>query len=161
MLQHRGSGTLVDALDLAADQVDRETADRIVHRVRGETGSFTFILQFHSGAFERLPVGFGGFILSALEEVAAGNTVALVTEAQEVSTSVAAEFLGVSRPHVVKLIDTGALPARMAGTHRRVRMIDIAAYKRLVERRRGFLNDLASESQEAGLYDDPPTRFAR
>ena len=49
----------------------------------------------------------------------------------------------------------------MAGTHRRVRMTDLAAYKRLVDRRHRFLDELASGAQEAGLYDDPPTRFSR
>lgn len=74
------------------------------------------------------------------------------SEAEEVSTSVAAAILGVSRPHVVKLMDSGILPCRMAGTHRSIRLTDLLAYKRSVERRHAFLDDLAAEAQEQGLY---------
>lgn len=159
--QANGPGTLVAALDPGAEQVDREAAGRIAQRLRRPSEHAELLVRLHSGAVERLPSGFAEFIASVLEEVAAGHTVALVVEAEEVSTSVAAELLGVSRPHVVKLIDTGTLPARMAGTHRRVRMTDLVAYKRLVDRRHAFLDEIAGEAQQARLYDEPPTRFTR
>jgi excisionase family DNA binding protein len=114
-----------------------------------------------SGEMEKMPHGVARLMASMLEEMAEGHTVALVSEAEEVSTSVAAAFLGVSRPHVVKLIETGLLPRRMAGSHRRVRLADLVAYKRNLDGRRAFLDDIAGEAQEAGLYDDPPANFAR
>lgn len=154
-------GTLVDALDPAAEQVDREAAGRIAQQLRRTSGETELLIRTSSGDVELLPNGFSKLVASMLEEVAQGHTVALVSEAEEVSTSAAAEFLGVSRPHVVKLIDSGILPGRMAGTHRRVRMTDLVAYKRTVDRRHAFLDELAAESQEMGLYDDPPTKFLR
>jgi excisionase family DNA binding protein len=159
--QSFGPGTLVDTLDPAAGRVDREAAARIAQRLRQSAPDAELVVRLRTGEVDQLPSGFAEFIASVLEEVAQGHTVALVIEAEEVSTSAAAEFLGVSRPHVVKLIDTGALPARMAGTHRRVRMTDLAAYKRTVDRRRAFLDELAAEAQEAGLYDDPSIPFTR
>lgn len=154
-------GTLVDALDPAAEQVDREAAGRIAQQLRRTPGETELLIRTSSGDVELLPNGFSKLVASMLEEVARGHTVALVSEAEEVSTSAAAELLGVSRPHVVKLIDSGILPGRMAGTHRRVRMTDLVAYKRTVDRRHAFLDELAAESQEMGLYDDPPTKFLR
>lgn len=159
--QSFGAGTLVDVLDPAAEPVDREAARRVAQWLREMNDRAELLVRTRSGQLEPLPRGFAALVASMLEEAAEGHTVALVSEAEEVSTSTAAEFLGVSRPHVVKLIDSGILPGRMAGTHRRVRMTDLVAYKRTVERRHAFLDELAAESQEMGLYDAPPTRFVR
>ena len=158
--QPASPGTLVDALNPDDAEVDRDAARRVARRLR-ETDGAELMVRTGSGELEHLPHGVARVMASMLEEVAEGHTVALVSEAEEVSTSVAAAFLGVSRPHVVKLIETGLLPRRMAGSHRRVRLADLAAYKRSVERRRAFLDELASEAQDLGLYDDPPTRFTR
>lgn len=158
--QPASPGTLVDALDPDAADVDRDAARRVARRLR-ETDGAELMVRTGSGELEHLPHGVARLTASMLEEVAEGHTVALVSEAEEVSTSVAAAFLGVSRPHVVKLIEAGLLPRRMAGSHRRVRVADLAVYKRSVERRRAFLDEIAAEAQEQGLYEDPPVRFAR
>lgn len=158
MATHPASpGTLVDALDPDAAEVDRDAARRAARHIREWDGA-ELIVRSSSGQMEHLPAEFASLMASALEEAAEGHTVALVSEAEEVSTSVAAAFLGVSRPHVVKLIETGLLPRRMAGSHRRVRLTDLIAYKRRVDQRHAFLDDLAAESQEMGLYEDPPAQ---
>lgn len=155
--QSGGSGTLVDALDPDAAEIDRDAARRAARHIRAAEGA-ELIVRSSSGEVEHLPAEFASLMASALEEAAEGHTVALVSEAEEVSTSVAAAFLGVSRPHVVKLIESGLLPRRMAGSHRRVRLTDLVAYKRRVDQRHAFLDDLAAESQEMGLYENPLTQ---
>lgn len=147
MVTHPTSpGTLVDALDPDASEVDRDVARRAARHIRESEGA-ELIVRSSSGEVEHLPAGFANLMASALEEAAEGHTVALVSEAEEVSTSVAAAFLGVSRPHVVKLIETGLLPRRMAGSHRRVRLTDLVAYKRRVDQRHAFLDELAAEAR--------------
>lgn len=159
--QNTAPGTLVDVLDPEAENVDRDAARSAARQLRHVGEAAELIVRTASGDSEPLPRAVADMVASLLEEVAQGNTVAVVSETAEVGTSAAAVFLGVSRPHVVKLIDAGLLPRRMAGSHRRVRMTDLVAYKRLVGRRRAFLDELADESQQHVLYDDPPTRFAR
>lgn len=159
--QHPGAGTLIDVLDPAAEPVDREAARRVAQRLREMNGRAELLLRTPSGQLEPLPRGFAALVASMLEEAAEGHTVALLSEAEEVTTSAAAALLGVSRPHVVKLIDSGRLPCRMAGSHRRVRMTDLAAYRQTVQRRHAALDELVEESQRLGLYDGPPARFVR
>jgi len=47
----------------------------------------------------------------------------------EYTTEEAAEFLGVSRSYVIKLIKAGEIPARMVGRYRRILVTDLVAYR--------------------------------
>jgi excisionase family DNA binding protein len=90
-------------------------------------------------------------LLRALGQNAAVNVETLPAE---LTTGQAADLLGVSRPTVVSLIDTGKLPATLVGTHRRLRLNDVLAYReRHATTRRAALRDLTQLSEELGLYD--------
>ena len=71
---------------------------------------------------------------SALREVLAneadGRQVKIVPVQKELTTQQAADLLHVSRPHVVKLIDTGKLAGHKVGAHRRLYADDVFAFKR-------------------------------
>lgn len=71
---------------------------------------------------------------SALREVLAneadGRQVKIVPVQKELTTQQAADLLHVSRPHVVKLIDTGQLVGHKVGAHRRLYADDVFAFKR-------------------------------
>lgn len=64
-------------------------------------------------------------------------------------------MLNVSRPFLIKLLEKGDIDYRKVGTHRRIRLEDLLVYRdqRDAERRR-LLGEIASESQELGLYDE-------
>jgi excisionase family DNA binding protein len=64
-----------------------------------------------------------------LEELALGHAVALAPLEREVSTQTAADVLNVSRPYLIKLLETGKIPFRKTGTHRRIRLTDVLEYK--------------------------------
>lgn len=62
--------------------------------------------------------------------------------------------MGVSRPHLIKLIDAGELPFHMAGTHRRIFLNDLVAYqKHRDSARKAALDQIAKDAFESGLYD--------
>jgi 3,4-dihydroxy 2-butanone 4-phosphate synthase/GTP cyclohydrolase II len=64
-----------------------------------------------------------------LEQMARGHVVSVTPLEAALTTQQAAELLGVSRPHLVKLLEEGALPYRMVGTHRRVALSDLTQYR--------------------------------
>ena len=87
-----------------------------------------------------------------LDEMAAGKSVQLTGEGDELTTQEAADLLQVSRPHLVKLLDTNKIPSKKVGTHRRVKQKDLLKYEAdLKAIRRKNLDLLAQEAQEMKL----------
>jgi excisionase family DNA binding protein len=70
------------------------------------------------------------------------------------TTQQAADFLHVSRPYVIKLLDEGKLPYSMTGTHRRILFKDLARYRAEMKAiQRAGIEEIVRISEEAGLYD--------
>jgi excisionase family DNA binding protein len=83
-----------------------------------------------------------------------GRAIILIPENQQLTTQRAADLLGVSRPHFIKLLEAGELPYHKAGSHRRIYLRDLVAYqKRRDAERKRALDHIAKEAYEAGLYD--------
>ncbi len=82
-----------------------------------------------------------------LSIVAEGGEAAVIELDHDLSTQAAADLLGVSRPHLIKLLEMGQMPFYRVGSHRRVSVEDVLAYKR-----RRALAQLSAESQDLGLY---------
>jgi excisionase family DNA binding protein len=147
-------GTVVDVLDPADTEVDAAEIARGAAALEkaSEEG-----VTVSAGGME--PVSLSSsltrMMATILRELAGGHTVAVMSTAEEVSTGVAARMLGVSRPHVAKLMDNGILQGRRVGKHRRVRLAGVLAFKREMDRGHEILDELAALSQEMGLYPEP------
>ena len=90
-----------------------------------------------------------------LRKLATGHAVAVTEQREELTPNEAADILNVSRPFVIKLLDEGALPFRMVGSHR-IPYADVVAYKRDQRARsRTAMTELVRLSEEMCLYDDP------
>lgn len=77
------------------------------------------------------------------------------------TTQEAADFLGVSRPTLVKLLEDGAIPFEKPNRHRRVRLQDLLDFRaRRQHQQRAALNQLTEEASELGLYEGSPADYA-
>jgi excisionase family DNA binding protein len=87
-------------------------------------------------------------------EIAKGNSLTIITNEKELSTTEAAEILEVSRQHLIELLESGELPIpfRKVGKHRRLRAEDVISFKQRIDQQRlEALAQLAEQAQELKL----------
>jgi excisionase family DNA binding protein len=109
-------------------------------------------LQTPAGETVVVPVQPFQLFVELLGYLANGDGVVVLPEHAELSTQQAADFLNVSRPFLVHLVDEDKLPAGKVGTHRRVLLSDLLALQRRDDaQREAVMRELADEAQELGL----------
>ena len=112
-------------------------------------GNSVLAIQREDGESVRLAPGIADLVIDLLGSVASGQTVMMVPAGAMLTTQQAADILGVSRPHLSKMLKTGKIPFVSVGSHRRVMRADLMAYiDRRDAARRAALNDLARLGQE-------------
>jgi excisionase family DNA binding protein len=103
------------------------------------------------------PIEMPGSVLELLGRVvralAEGDAVAVLPIHAELTSQEAADLLNVSRPYLISILDAGALPcARTTGRHRRLRLVDVLAYKHVRDaQRRDALDQMSAEAERLGL----------
>lgn len=94
-------------------------------------------------------------LAKAAREMAQGHSITILHYDHELTTQQAADLLGVSRPYFIGILEAGKIAYHMTGTHRRIYMRDLLAYK---ERRdtlwHEHLRELRRVSESLGLYED-------
>ena len=77
-----------------------------------------------------------------LDAVRRGADVTLLASDKELTPNQAAQLLGVSRPHLVKIMDRGLLAYRLVGSNRRIAKADLFDYIERHERANAHVNQL-------------------
>jgi excisionase family DNA binding protein len=130
----------------------RESARRLAPHLAARRSLQMQILDGQSEEPLAIPASALRLLASILAEMAEGNAVTLIPVHTEMTTQQAAEFLNVSRPFLVGLLERGEIPHRKVGTHRRVLFRDLLAYKQRIDAaRQATLAELTAQAQELGM----------
>lgn len=102
----------------------------------------------------KIPLKALKLLAKILKATSQGQPISLVPIATEMTTQAAAELLGCSRPHVVKLLEEGNIPFILVGRHRRVKFEDVMNYKKQMKlNQEKFLIEMMRSDEDLGLYD--------
>ena len=94
------------------------------------------------------------FVSHVLRAKASGQAVIVTHGFQEVTPTQAAALLGMSRQQVRRLMDAGAVPYRMVGTHHRLRAADVRAFDQAEhERQATAMDEFTALENELGLFE--------
>lgn len=122
---------------------DSELARGVLNQLEGPAGSLVVERDGHRAA--PLPPELGKLFQHVLSVLARGGTVTVGGLPNVLTTSAAAELLGVSRPTLMKMINDGKIPSHRVGSHHRLASDDVfialrakrdrerAAFARLLE----------------------------
>jgi len=99
-----------------------------------------------------VPVSALRMLVDILAQMAEGNALTIVPHHAELTTQQAADFINVSRPHLVALLERNELAYRKVGSHRRILFQDLVEYQQRSRiERKIALDELAVQAQELGL----------
>lgn len=134
-----------------AEQFELTDEERtVLARLLPESGKGPVVLR--AGQKDvRLPPGVSRAVRRLLDRLAAGEAIQMVSADTELTSREAAELLGISRTYLVRLVDEGRIPARMVGTHRRLKASDVLAYRRDREERLAKVAAIAEADAELGI----------
>ena len=130
---------------MGSSRADRFAAldDQLEAAVRDSGDGGTTVAVGGSDPIE-LPAGALKTLHKLVHGLAAGNDAML-------TTTEAADFLGVSRPHVTKLIKTGQLAYRKKGNRHLVPTSAVQRFKAERDRKLRLLADMAEAEAELGI----------
>ncbi len=150
------SGKRPPQISKAVAAVERTAAARVVSLISAGSRSSRETVELVNSKGERLtlPNALTDVVYRAAELLADGTPVAVLPEEAMLSTQDAAEFLNVSRQYLVRLVDAGELPAVKVGSHRRLRVLDVMAFKEGRDAKRSTALDRLSQlTEEVGGYE--------
>ena len=107
------------------------------------------LVRDESGCTIAIPTVALNFLVDILTQMSQGNAVTILPLHAELTTQEAADLLNVSRPFLVKLLESNQLSFRFVGKHRRIYLRDVLTYKENIDcARHVALNELVAQAQE-------------
>ena len=146
-LEHR-----IDAADLSPQE--KAELPRLLQSLQASGHA---LLTTPEGQHVALPAPVYQLLVQVLSAMKQGRALSLMPEDEAFTTQAAADQLGMSRQHLVTLLEKGEIPFHRVGKHRRIRLKDLLAYEQTrAKDRRRRLDALFGRLQSEGLYDNEP-----
>ena len=146
---------VVETVSRRESELARQSSQEIADFANGDDSLHLTLLRNTGERVEtEVPAQALPLFAQILAEIAKGNPVLIRPMRAELSTHEAAERLRVSRPYLIKLLESGKIPFRKVGAHRRIRYEDVLAYDEAEKQaRKAALDEMTAEAQRLGLYE--------
>ena len=83
-----------------------------------------------------------------------GKSVTLISHDKYMTTQEAADFLNMSRPYLIKILENGEIPYIKVGNRRKILTEDIIKYQQKIDKnRRQTMKNFSQSLKEDGFYD--------
>lgn len=130
------------------------TSEQLTKLLRVVESGARPVLIGPGGESIELPKALNDLFVAVVEAMKRKEAVFLMHENEAFTTQAAANFLGVSRQFLVRLLEDGKIRFHHAGTHRRVFFKDLVQYQHERSRtRRDALDKMTEELVQADVYD--------
>jgi len=124
----------------------RRTASTLIN----ESSNLELTLE---GQVLELGESFNRALKKMAQEHIAGNEITVTSETALLTSQQSADFLGISRPTLIKLLKEFHTPVQSTGSHRRIRFSDLLVLEdQLRDKREVAFKELIEVSEKAGLY---------
>lgn len=141
-----------NCVQLTAYQEERQSIEQLEHLLEASNSHPRLIAS--TGEEILLPESVYVALRQVVHAMVLGQSITIFHQEEEMTTQQAADFLNVSRPYLIKLLEQGEVPHIKVGSHRRIRFQDIATYKQQRDtKRRQHLNELTGFLQDEGFYN--------
>ena len=140
---------------VAVSDDDALIAQAAVAKLRSvaEAGTdIRMVVQEQADIVVPLPAAAVAHMLTILEAMAEQTPVSIIPYAAKLTTQQAADYLNVSRQHLVNRLEAGDLSFEHVGSHRRIRYGDLLSYEAKQRKiSRDALQDMADIAQDLDL----------
>jgi len=124
-------------------------SSRVLARLKGNE---PLRVRLDDGQEFAIPRSAARLLAHILTEMSYGNAVTIIPVHAEMTTQEAADFLNVSRPHLVSLLERDEMEYHKVGTHRRIKFQVLRDYKnRMAAEARAAREELAREAQDLDM----------
>lgn len=132
--------TTLDSRKVVFGPAERRQAREILdHAMAGGT----WTLSDDATAPVPAPAELSRLLTTIVDTVARGGVVTVGAMPEILTTTAAADVLGISRPTLMKLVGSGEVPAHKVGSHTRLRAVDVLDFRRArLERQREAVMEL-------------------
>jgi excisionase family DNA binding protein len=136
-------------------QTQRSQAQELVEQLEGtyNLGSVAKLVG-PDGEEIKLPQFVYELLLKTAQAVMTGQEVSLIPATKQLTTQEAADILNISRPSLIKLLESNEIPYSKIGSHRRIGLSEVMNYKEHRKiTRRGKIREMTQFLQGEGFYD--------
>jgi excisionase family DNA binding protein len=135
---------------VAMPAIDPATLRELAESFADQSGSVSIVGV--DGERQTLPPDLQQAIATVIQIWLQGAAVRITHQQVVLTSQEAADFLGMSRPTLVRLLESGEIPFHTPSRHRRVHLQDLIVYK--ARKRRERLEILNQLTRDSSIYGD-------